>query len=108
MNKSDLIQKLAEQKGITKKRAESVVNIIFESFADSLANDERIEIRGFGSFTTRYYKEYEGRDPRHNTPIHVPPKRLPYFKPSRKLQALINGIDPNSVNDGYYDPDDDE
>jgi len=91
MNKSDLIQKLAQQKGITKKRAESVVNLVFESFAESLVSDERIEIRGFGSFTTRKYRKYEGRDPRNNTPISVPPKKLPYFKPSRKLQARING-----------------
>jgi integration host factor subunit beta len=57
---------------------------------DALKRGEGIEIRGFGSFTVREYKSYEGRNPRTGTPVHVAPKRLPFFKVGKELRERVN------------------
>jgi integration host factor subunit beta len=57
---------------------------------DALKKGEGIEIRGFGSFTVREYKPYEGRNPRTGQPVHVAPKRLPFFKVGKELRERVN------------------
>src|ERR1700741_1944934 len=86
MNKSELVEKLAERAKITKKRAEQVVNLIFEQMTQALERGERIEIRGFGSFTNKSYDAYTGRNPRTGETIHVPAKKLPFFKVGKELK----------------------
>ena len=78
MTKSELIESIAQQSGLTKARAEMVVNTIFDSMVDALVRGEGIEIRGLGSFSVRNYASYEGRNPRTGKPVHVAPKRLPF------------------------------
>jgi integration host factor subunit beta len=90
MTKSDLIEAVAEQKNITKSRAEAVVNCVFDAMADALVNGEGIEVRGFGSFTVRQYKPYNGRNPRTGDPVHVASKRLPFFKVGKELKEMVN------------------
>ena len=90
MTKSELIEVIAERTKITKGRAESVVNCIFETMATALEREEGIEIRGFGSFTIRHYKPYVGRNPRTNKPVPVSAKRLPFFKVGKDLKDLVN------------------
>src|SRR5690606_29877767 len=58
---------------------------------EALQRGEGIEIRGFGSFTVRQYKSYEGRNPRTGDPVHVAPKRLPFFKVGKDLRLRVNG-----------------
>jgi len=95
MTKSELIDAVAQRTKITKSRAEQVVNCVFESMTDALAKGEGIEIRGFGSFTVRHYKPYNGRNPRTGRPVPVPTKRLPFFKVGKELKELVNtGIVP--------------
>lgn len=91
MTKSELIEVVAQEAGLTKGRAELVVNTIFDSMVEALQNDEGIEIRGFGSFTVRQYKAYEGRNPRTGDAVHVEPKRLPFFKVGKDLRERVNG-----------------
>lgn len=91
MNKSELIDLVAQKTNMPRKRAEAVVNVIFGSMADTLCDDGRIEIRGFGSFVSRKYEEYTGRNPRTGETIHVAPKRLPFFKVGKELRDLVNG-----------------
>ncbi len=91
MTKSELIEKVAQETGLTKGRAEMVINAIFDSMTEALVRDEGIEIRGFGSFTVRQYKAYEGRNPRTGDPVHVAPKRLPFFKVGKELRERVNG-----------------
>jgi integration host factor subunit beta len=55
-----------------------------------LEKGERIEIRGFGSFSVRYYGAYKGRNPKTGEIVHVPPKKLPYFKVGREMKKLVN------------------
>lgn len=91
MTKSELIEAVAEEASLTKGRAELVINTIFESMVEALTRGEGIEIRGFGSFTVRQYKAYEGRNPRTGEAVHVAPKRLPFFKVGKELRERVNG-----------------
>src|SRR6185295_5228361 len=71
-------------------KAEAIVNCIFDSMVKALEQGEGIEIRGFGSFTVREYKAYEGRNPRTGETVHVAPKRLPFFKVGKDLRERVN------------------
>lgn len=94
MTKSELIEVVAQEANLTKGRAEMVINTIFEAMVEALQRGEGIEIRGFGSFTVRQYKSYEGRNPRTGDPVHVSPKRLPFFKVGKDLRLRVNGQRP--------------
>lgn len=97
MTKSQLIERVAEEAKLSKGRAEQAVNAIFDAMIDALKSDEGIEIRGFGTFTVRHYKQYKGRNPRTGDAVHVSPKRLPYFKVGKELRERINGASPVSA-----------
>ena len=90
MNKSALIDLVTNKMNMPRKRSEAVVNVIFGAMADALCEGGRIEIRGFGSFVSREYEAYKGRNPRTGESIEVAPKRLPYFKVGKELRELIN------------------
>jgi integration host factor subunit beta len=90
MTKSQLIEKLAEQASIPKTYAETVVNGFFDSMIEAMRKGEKIEIRGFGSFSVRSYKPYIGRNPKTNESVHVQPKRLPFFRVGKELREAIN------------------
>ena len=90
MTKSELIDAVALHSKIAKRQAEQVVNCIFDTITASLERGEGIEIRGFGSFTVREYKAYNGRNPSTGQAVSVPPKRLPFFKVSKELKELVN------------------
>src|SRR5262245_42208489 len=90
MTKSELIELISNKIKLPKGKAEQIVNTIFDSMVDALKRSEGIEIRGFGSFTVREYKSYEGRNPRTGTPVHVAPKRLPFFKVGKELRERVN------------------
>jgi integration host factor subunit beta len=89
MNKSDLIHVVAEKANISEKKAETIVNTLFESMSETLAAGGRIEIRGFGSFTVKEYAGYEGRNPRSGLPVNVKPKKLPFFKVGKELKEIV-------------------
>ena len=90
MTKSELIEKIAENLKLPAGKAEAIVNCVFDSMVKALEEGEGIEIRGFGSFTVRDYKAYEGRNPRTGEPVHVAPKRLPFFKVGKDLRERVN------------------
>jgi len=89
MNKSEMIETLADQKGISVKKAEEIVNTIFDAMTGALLAGERIEIRGFGSFVVNDYKAYTGRNPKTGESIAVKPKKLPFFKVGKELKSRI-------------------
>jgi len=91
MNKSDLIDALSTKENLTEKNAYEIINLVFDGFTHSLMEGERIEIRGFGSFTVREYGAYTGRNPRSGKKVRVAEKRLPFFKLGRELKARVNG-----------------
>ena len=90
MTKSDLIQLITDQTGMTRVRSEAAVNAIFDSMIEALVKNERIEIRGFGSFVNRDYGAYKGRNPRTGEVIHVRQKRMPFFKVGKDLRELVS------------------
>jgi integration host factor subunit beta len=113
MTKADLIALVAEKLKFPWGRAELVVDQIFDCMVDSLKRGEGIEIRGFGSFTIREYKAYEGRNPRTGETVHVKPKRLAFFKVGKELRERVNGGNgaggtPGSDIDDGDDGDDDD
>ena len=90
MTKSDLINHISEECGITRVKAETVVNTIFDSIVEALSRNDRIEIRGFGSFTNKFYGPYQGRNPRTGEPIAVESKVLPFFRVGKELKEAVN------------------
>ena len=90
MNKSDLIKSLAEFSGLTLRKAEEIVDTIFDTMTQALKDGDRIEIRGFGSFTVKEYKGYVGRNPKTGEKIEVDTKWLPFFKVGKELRESLN------------------
>jgi integration host factor subunit beta len=90
VTKSELIEHISEQLKLPTGKAEQIVNCVFDSMVKALQEGEGIEIRGFGSFTVREYKAYEGRNPRTGETVHVAPKRLPFFKVGKDLRERVN------------------
>ena len=90
MNKSDIVTELAEEYGLPKKQAEQIVKAIFEEMQNSLKNSERIEFRGFGTFTAREYEGYKGRNPQTGEMVSVQPKRRVRFRMSEVLFSKMN------------------
>ena len=91
MTKSELIEAIAARGELTKTRAEALVGCVFDSMVEAMRENEGIEIRGFGSFTVRPYKPYDGRNPRTGQPVPVPAKRLPFFKVGKELKERVLG-----------------
>lgn len=91
MNKSDLIAALAAKENLTEKQATDTINLIFTGFMDTLKKGDRIEIRGFGSYSVREYGSYAGRNPKTGDIVDVRPKKLPFFKVGKELKGMVHG-----------------
>lgn len=94
MTKADLVEEVIRVSSLGKKQAESIVNTIFGSIVEALRRDDKIELRGFGSFRVRRRRSRQGRNPKTGDRVDVPPKRIPYFKPGKELKDLINAEAP--------------
>ncbi len=90
MTKSDLIKALTSESQITKKGAESVVQIFFNAMAEALARGDRVEIRGLCSFHVKNYKSYTGRNPKTGRKVKIKPKKLPFFKCGKELKGRVD------------------
>jgi integration host factor subunit beta len=90
--KVDLIEEVSRVVEIPRKEAAVVVELIFDSMVRALRRGEKVEVRGFGSFRTRQRRGHIGRNPKTDARVEVPPKKIPYFKSSKELHALVNRI----------------
>ncbi len=90
MTKSEFIDTIAKKANLQPKQADAAVNIVFSKMIEAMHNDERIEIRGFGSFTMRKYGAYQGRNPKTGLTVEVPGKRLPHFKTAKELSQMVD------------------
>ncbi len=90
MTKQQLIDHLAQTKGISRQTAKLVVNIFFQSITDTLMRGGRVEIRDFGIFSVRHYDGRTGKNPKTGEVVEVPPKRLPFFKVGKNLMERLN------------------
>jgi integration host factor subunit beta len=89
MNKMDIINKLAEEVKLNQKIAKIAVDTVIDTIKKAIVEGERVEIRGFGSFTLRQYKAYKGRNPKSGAVVYVEPKKLPYFKVGKELKDMV-------------------
>jgi integration host factor subunit beta len=91
MNKTDLVADLVKEADLTPRKSDEIVNLVFETMSRALVGGERIEIRGFGSFEVREYKDYTGRNPRTGEKVAVNGKKLPFFKVGKGLREKVDG-----------------
>lgn len=91
MTKSELIERItAQQKQLSPKDVELAVKMLIEHMASSLARGERIEIRGFGSFSLHYREPRRGRNPKTGDAVDLMGKYVPYFKPGKEMRERVN------------------
>lgn len=77
---------------LNRKESELVVNIIFDSMASALKEGDKVEIRGFGSFTVREREAREARNPKNGEVVTIPAKKTPFFKTGKELRERVNCI----------------
>ncbi len=94
MTKADLVEEVAQEVEVTYKDAKVIVDTVFKSVVDSLKSGNKVEIRGFGSFRTRRRRGRIARNPKSGDKVLVPPKMIPFFKPSKALRDVVNGGSP--------------
>ena len=91
MIRSELLQALAaDNADLRPEEIEQVVSIFFDEIAKRLAEGGRVELRGFGAFSTRDREARTGRNPRTGEAVDVPAKRVPYFKPGKEMRERLN------------------
>ena len=93
MTKSELVDKIVEANAmLTRKESEMVVNIVFDSMGDALRKGEKVEIRGFGSFTVRERDAREARNPKSGEIVNIPAKKTPFFKTGKELRERVDNL----------------
>ena len=91
MTKSELIERLSDEHDLLNKRdAEAIVNLIFGGISDALAQGDRVEIRGFGSFSVRERDAREARNPKSGELVKIPNRRTPFFKTGKELRERVD------------------
>jgi len=90
VNKTELIASVAEKAGMTKKDAEKAINAFFDTVESALANDDKVQIIGFGTFDVKKRAERKGRNPQTGAEIVIPASKTPVFKPGKGLKDAIN------------------
>ncbi|WP_047497720.1 HU family DNA-binding protein [Terriglobus sp. TAA 43] len=96
MTKADLVDGVTASGDLTRRDGEVIVDTFFEGIIDAIRSDEKVEIRGFGSFRIRQRNARIGRNPKTGDKVEVPAKRVPYFKPSKELRDLVNAPEPSA------------
>ena len=91
MTKADLAEEVSRVVEISRREGAAVVETIFESILQAVRQGSRVQILRFGAFATRQRGGRIGRNPKTGSQVQVPPKRVPYFRPSTGLLKLING-----------------
>ena len=93
MTKSELIDKLVEVRGaLTRKDSEAVVSVVFDAMSEALTAGDKVEIRGFGSFTIRDREPREARNPKSGEIVKIPSKKTPFFKTGKDLRERVNNM----------------
>jgi integration host factor subunit beta len=90
MTKADLVDQVTALGSLTRRDGEVIVETFFEGVIEAVSADDKVEIRGFGSFRTRQRNARTGRNPKTGDKVEVPAKRVPYFKPSKELRDMVN------------------
>jgi integration host factor subunit beta len=90
MTKAELVESIASATGVSKKDTGIMVNMILDNIGRALVNNDKVELRGFGSFKVKSRRSRMARNPRTGESVMVPAKLVPYFKASNELKARLN------------------
>jgi integration host factor subunit beta len=90
MTKAELVDNVADKVNLTKKQTEVIVNILFNSITEALSDGDKVELRGFGSFRIRARNPREGRNPKTGDTVHIPAKKVPFFKAGKELREMVD------------------
>jgi len=90
MTKAELVDNVADKVNLTKKQTEIIVNILFNSITEALSDGDKVELRGFGSFRIRARNPREGRNPKTGDTVHIPAKKVPFFKAGKELREMVD------------------
>ncbi len=94
MKKSDLVDAIAGKAGVPKAQVQQMVDDVFDLIADGLSKGEKIDLRGFGTFSVRDSAARTGRNPQTGEAIQIPARRVPGFKPGKELKEKVNNKGP--------------
>ncbi|MDV2580832.1 HU family DNA-binding protein [Alkalibacillus haloalkaliphilus] len=89
MNKTDLVNAVAENADLSKKDASKAVDSVFEAITDSLTKSEKVQLIGFGNFEVRERSARKGRNPQTGQEIDIPASKVPAFKPGKALKDAV-------------------
>ncbi|MGG3125146.1 HU family DNA-binding protein [Priestia megaterium] len=89
MNKTELVDAVATQAELSKQDAKKAVEALFETISNTLANEEKIQLVGFGTFEVRERAERTGRNPQTGKQITIPASKAPAFKPGKELKEAV-------------------
>lgn len=106
MTKADIVEKVYQKIGFSKKEASELVELVFSSLKDVLQNGDKVKISGFGNFVVREKNERVGRNPQTGEQIKISARRVLTFRPSQVLKAMLNGEDVSGANDDEVDDSD--
>ncbi len=104
MTKADIVEKVYQKIGFSKKEASELVELVFSSLKEVLQNGDKVKISGFGNFLVREKHERVGRNPQTGEQMKISARRVISFRPSQVLKALLDGEDIS----GLKEDDDDE
>lgn len=90
MNKTDLVKAVAQKADMTQKDAEKAINAVFAAIEEALANDDKVQIIGFGTFEVKTREERKGRNPQTGNEITIPASKNPVFKAGKGLKDTVN------------------
>lgn len=94
MIKSELIQNIAEKNLLSYRDVENIINTVFQQIINALRDGDRVELRGFGTFSVKSRDERVGRNPRTGDSVKVEAKRAPFFKTGKELRERLNPAEP--------------
>ena len=89
MNKAELISAVAQKTGLSRKGSEKAVCAVFDTIAENLGNDEKVQIVGFGAFEVKQRAAHIGRNPRTKEEVRIPATRVPSFKAGKVLKEAV-------------------
>ena len=90
MTKAELVEIIALETGVSKKDTGTIVNLILENIGRALVGEDKVELRGFGSFKVKNRRARVARNPRTGASVMVPAKKVPFFKASNDLRGRLN------------------
>lgn len=103
VTKADIVEKVYQKIGFSKKEASELVEMVFDTLKDTLKEGDKVKISGFGKFEVRGKKERVGRNPQTGEQIKISARRVLNFSPSQVLKAVLNGRDISEIEGDEFD-----